>query len=91
VEVRPWIFAQGYADGDSTRSGVSTSVGAPGARWTFTKRGIRSTFSLPGTGISYTEFRRYGQHTPPPRTDTPAWAPWLVLLIVGMALVYWLH
>jgi hypothetical protein len=46
-----------------SRSGVSASVGRPGARMTFGSGGVRSTLGIPGSGISYTTQRRgsFGQ------------------------------
>jgi hypothetical protein len=46
-----------------SRSGVSASVGSPGARMTFGSRGMRSTLGIPGSGISYTTQHRgsFGQ------------------------------
>lgn len=37
-----------------SKSGVSTSVGVPGARMTFGNGKTRTTVGLPGTGISHT-------------------------------------
>ena len=36
-------------------SGVSTSIGGRGATLNFSKRGVRGTVGLPGTGLSYSE------------------------------------
>lgn len=41
-----------------SKSGVSTSIGVPGARRTFSRDGVRDTVGLPGTGLSYTTVRR---------------------------------
>jgi hypothetical protein len=37
----------------STR-GISTSIGGRGATMNISRRGVRSTFGIPGTGLSYT-------------------------------------
>jgi hypothetical protein len=37
-----------------SRSGTSVSVGGKGVTTNYSKRGTRSTFSIPGTGVSYT-------------------------------------
>jgi hypothetical protein len=36
------------------KSGVSTSIGGHGATVNFGRRGTRTTVSIPGTGLSYT-------------------------------------
>jgi hypothetical protein len=43
-----------------SRSGVSTSLGVRGAHVTFNRQGVRQTVGLPGSGLFYTTFRRYG-------------------------------
>lgn len=41
-----------------SKSGISTSIGARGARMTFGHGKSRSTVGLPGTGLSYTTTTR---------------------------------
>lgn len=43
-----------------SRSGASLSVGTRGAHLTVSPRGQRATIGLPGTGLSYTEYRPHG-------------------------------
>lgn len=43
-----------------TKTGASVSVGPRGAKTTFGKHGIRTTAGLPGTGLFYTEYHRFG-------------------------------
>ncbi|MEJ8803168.1 DUF4236 domain-containing protein [Pontibacter sp. H249] len=38
-----------------SKSGISTSVGRPGATVNFSKRGTRTTVGIPGTGLSYSK------------------------------------
>lgn len=38
-----------------SKSGVSTSVGKPGATVNLSDKGVRSTVGLPGSGLSYSE------------------------------------
>ena len=38
-----------------SKSGLSTSIGEPGATFNISKRGTRGTVGIPGTGISYSE------------------------------------
>ncbi len=42
-----------------SKSGISTSIGPRGAKVTVSKRGIRKTVGIPGTGIHYTEYRTW--------------------------------
>jgi hypothetical protein len=38
-----------------SKSGVSTSIGGPGATINISRRGTRGTFGITGTGVSYSE------------------------------------
>jgi hypothetical protein len=38
-----------------SKSGISTSVGVPGATINISNRGTRGTVGIPGTGVSYSE------------------------------------
>jgi hypothetical protein len=62
-----------------SKSGVSTSVGWRGYHKTFSRKGIRTTAGIPGTGISYTEYspKREGQSQ-----EVGYWAPLLLRIIV---------
>lgn len=55
-----------------SKSGVGYSWGVKGYRITKTAKGtIRETYSIPGTGVSYTEESRAGGNTPPRSKSTP--------------------
>ncbi|WP_336916595.1 DUF4236 domain-containing protein [Acinetobacter modestus] len=52
-----------------TKKGISSlSLGKNGARVNVGKKGTKTTVSLPGSGISYSKFKRYsdGKTQPPP-------------------------
>lgn len=44
------------------KKGASLSVGTKGYRKTFSKNGTRTTVGIPGTGISYTDYKKHGEH-----------------------------
>lgn len=44
------------------KTGVSTSIGRPGASVNFGKAGTRTTLGVPGTGVSYTETSSHGSN-----------------------------
>ena len=44
-------------------SGVSTSLGGRGATINLSRRGVRTTFGLPGTGLSYSTLKPYEVNT----------------------------
>ena len=56
-----------------SKSGISTSIGGKGARFTKTANGrTRSTLSIPGTGIGYTtETGKKGKNYGAPQTTSP--------------------
>jgi hypothetical protein len=61
-----------------SKSGVSTSVGVPGARITKGHGTTRATMGLPGTGLSHTTIRsdaRAVDAPEPPPVQTPARRP----------------
>jgi len=43
-----------------SKSGVSASVGIRGAKVTVGSKGIRKTVGIPGSGLSYTDYQKYG-------------------------------
>jgi len=45
-----------------SKSGVSASVGVRGAKVTVGKTGVRKTAGIPGTGLSYTDYQKYGEN-----------------------------
>jgi hypothetical protein len=74
-----------------SKSGISTSIGARGAWFTFGPRGTRTTVGLPGTGVSYTTQSPAHRHEQPPApaptsSPAPAVRPALVIAAV-LALV----
>jgi hypothetical protein len=75
-----------------SRSGVSTSVGRPGATINLgAKRGARVTVGIPGTGISYSESAGAAPRSSPDRPSSGigfgALFLWgLAVLFVGLAL-----
>ncbi len=75
-----------------SKSGVSTSVGVRGARLTFGgKRGPRATVGIPGTGLSYTETLKAHEQAvqaPPEARRRSGWSGWLMLLLVAIAVGY---
>ena len=48
-----------------SRSGPSISIGPRGLTRTFGRRGTRTTASIPGTGISFTEIEPRADHVSP--------------------------
>ena len=63
-----------------SRSGPSLSLGPRGYKKTISKRGLRTTVGLPGTGIYYTDLESWkkvqgsqpGNPDPPPTSRVPA-------------------
>lgn len=47
-----------------SKSGASLSLGGRGATVNLSSRGVRRTVGLPGTGLSYSDFRRYASKKP---------------------------
>ncbi|HEV2568350.1 DUF4236 domain-containing protein [Sphingomonas sp.] len=75
----------------STR-GISTSIGGRGATMNISRRGVRSTFGIPGTGLSYTTpVRRFSGSASGSEPGVPATGSavlgWIViiaaLLLIG--------
>lgn len=52
-------------------SGVSLGLGPRGANVNISRRGVRKTVGLPGTGLSYQTFTKWPK-SPPPSTPAPA-------------------
>jgi len=79
-----------------SKTGTSLSVGRRGATVNIGKRGVRSTFGIPGTGISYVTQHssrrrsRSRQTAVSPRPGYRTWVIWLVLAGPGCALLAWL-
>lgn len=46
------------------KTGSSFSFGPRGARMTFGKNGVRKTLGLPGSGLSYSTYSKYGEKAP---------------------------
>ena len=64
VKIGRWITL------NLSKTGISTSVGLPGARMTFGNGKTRTTVGLPGTGISYTTVESDKRATG--QTDNPS-------------------
>jgi hypothetical protein len=68
----------------STR-GISTSIGGRGATMNISRRGVRSTFGIPGTGLSYTTpLRRFSDPSGTDRAVTSAGSAvigWIILIV----------
>jgi hypothetical protein len=66
-----------------SRSGISTSIGVRGAHVTFGRRGRRATIRLPGSGLSWSEYRPYRHHLVEPHPG--ATLIWIVILVIVFA------
>ncbi len=67
-----------------SRSGVSTTVGVPGAHRTFGPRGTRTTIGIPGSGLSISETAPLSS----PRTRAgPSAALWFPLVVAAVLAV----
>lgn len=53
------------------KKGASLSVGGRGGTLNVGKHGVRSTVGLPGTGLSYSSYQKWGSGATPPR-NAPA-------------------
>jgi Protein of unknown function (DUF4236) len=83
-----------------SKTGASLSVGRPGATVNFGKRGVRSTLSIPGTGMSYVTQHSLGQRARQTSAPTPRSSQQLggavKLLLIGLgaiaawAILHWL-
>jgi hypothetical protein len=71
-----------------SKGGVSLSGGLRGAWLTIGKRGVRTTFGLPGTGLSWTGQTPWNKAGPMP-TGTPRHIT-RPAIICGIILVLWL-
>ncbi len=71
------------------KRGVSVSAGVRGAHVTIGKDGTRTTVGIPGTGVSYTDFQRYGANpdSAPAPADQPAQGGVSVLLLAIFVVV----
>jgi hypothetical protein len=58
-----------------SKSGVSVSAGVRGAHYTASRTGTRTTVGLPGSGLSYTNFKRYPHQAALPPTPPTGPAP----------------
>jgi hypothetical protein len=65
-----------------SKSGISTSIGGKGLTVNINDGKVRTTASIPGTGLSY---RTTSSSTPPTRSSIPAWV-W-VLIVAFLMLV----
>ena len=78
-----------------SKSGVSTSLGPPGAKVTIGHGKVRQTVGIPGTGISYTESTSL---SPPQQQQAPSQLPvvqpaqsgWVVAGQIAVKVLYWL-
>jgi hypothetical protein len=61
-----------------SKSGASLSVGPKGATVNLGRKGVRGTVGLPGTGLSYSEYKAHTR---------PAALPFLVVLGVAGAAI----
>ena len=68
-----------------SRSGISTSVGVRGAHVTVGHGQVRVSAGIPGSGLSYTESERLGEHgaEPPQRPQGRRWLRVIAWSIVG--------
>jgi hypothetical protein len=71
LRIAPWLKI------NVSKSGISESVGAPGATLNLGPRGTRATVGLPGTGVSYS--------TP---TSRGRIGFWLLVVVVLSVLVF---
>jgi len=69
------------------KSGVSTSVGRRGLWFTFGPRGTRTTVSLPGSGIRYSEQMWAAQTSRPGRGPSLGVAVLVIVVLVVLAFV----
>jgi L,D-peptidoglycan transpeptidase YkuD (ErfK/YbiS/YcfS/YnhG family) len=69
-----------------SKRGVSTSIGGKGITVNIKEGKVRTTASIPGTGISY---RTTSLSTPPTRIGMSAWI-W-VLIVVTIVVVFVFH
>lgn len=67
-----------------SRSGVSTSVGVPGAHVTFGRHGTRTSVGIPGTGLSFYGVTRAIGGTPTV-THTPY--DWTLIRVMAVAFI----
>jgi Protein of unknown function (DUF4236) len=71
-----------------SKSGVSTSVGWRGYHKTFSRKGVRTTAGIPGTGLSFTEYTPNREGQSPKREGKPreigCCGPLLLCIIVGV-------
>lgn len=68
-----------------SKSGVSTSVGTKGLTVNLKGDKTKTTASLPGTGLSYSETAG-SNDDPAPRRAIPAWF-WLLLIVAVVVLL----
>jgi hypothetical protein len=87
-----WRINLGIARLNVTKDGVGVSMGVPGVRTGVGPKGGRwSAYSIPGTGISYTQ--RHGQRQSGPAATPPQWKKVAVVttIIIGVVIaLFWL-
>ncbi len=49
-----------------SKRGISFSFGPRGIKYTTSRKGQRITFGLPGTGLSYTKYKKWGNKNQSP-------------------------
>ena len=70
-----------------SKSGASTSIGAPGATVNLSRRGVRGTVGIPGTGLSYSE--RLNTDTPG-QNQGGGMGVLLIVFVIGLVIGVWL-
>lgn len=70
-----------------SKSGVSSSFGATGARVTLGHGQKRTTLGLPGSGISHSTVKRLAANQPDRRVDGDAFWGWVVVGVFFVCVV----
>jgi hypothetical protein len=66
---------------------TSISLGTRGAHLTLGRRGRRATVGLPGSGLSYTEYQRYGHGAPAGPVQLHHPLIWILVVILVVILL----
>jgi hypothetical protein len=75
-----------------SKNGVGVSAGVKGARVGVGPRGVRTTLSAPGTGMSYVSEQKFSQATAVTRNKKSFSWPWFIFWIIvffPIAIIYW--
>ena len=71
-----------------SKGGTSTSIGGKGLTVNIKEGKVRTTASLPGTGLSYrTTSTNTAENTPPTRTGIPGWIWGLIVVAIAIVLL----